>query len=402
MAKQRGIRIGGPLGPFRDGVREALGADGYSEGRISQILIVVAHLSLWLDERGLGPEELTVHLVEEFFAGWHVRHSWCRSPRSLSPVLAYLRWVGVVPAVEVTRAEPSAEDELLGAFRHYLIDQRGLTPATVESYAGYARACIRSWWPDGQIAVADLDAGDVITLVRSGVDSGHPPSLRAMVTALRSLLRFFHAAGMTSRSLVEAVPAMAAWPRAVLPASISSEESISLVKSCDTSTLIGLRDAAILNMLARLGLRACEVTRLGLDDIDWRAGVLRIRGKGRRIDELPLPADVGESLAAHLVVRRSSKGCRAVFVKVVAPYDSLSPSAVGGVVHFACDRAGLPRVGPHRLRHMVGTETLRAGAPLSEVAQLLRHAGVSTSTIYASPDPTSLVALAKPWPEVRR
>jgi hypothetical protein len=91
--------------------------------------------------------------------------------------LAYLRWVGVVPAVEVTRAEPSAEDELLGAFRHYLIDQRGLTPATVEGYAGYARACVRSWWPDGQIAVADLDAGDVITLVRSGVDSGRPPSL---------------------------------------------------------------------------------------------------------------------------------------------------------------------------------------------------------------------------------
>ena len=223
-----------------------------------------------------------------------------------------------------------------------------------------------------------------------------------MVTALRSLLRFFHATGMTSRSLVGAVPAMAAWPRTVLPSTITAEAATRLVTSCDASTVIGRRDAAILSLLIGLGLRAGEVARLSLDDIDWRAGELHIAGKGGRVDRLPLPADVGEAIAVYLVDGRNTLRCRTVFVKVVAPYGPISSSVVGAVVHFACDRCGMPRFGPHRLRHMVATETLRAGASLSEVAQLLRHAAVTTSAIYATPDPASVVALAKPWPGAHR
>jgi len=222
-----------------------------------------------------------------------------------------------------------------------------------------------------------------------------------MVTALRSLLRFFHATGMTSRSLVEAVPAIAAWPRTASPSTITPDAATRLVASCDTSTTIGRRDAAILSLLVRLGLRAGEVARLSLDDIDWRAGEVRIAGKGGRVDRLPLPADVGEAISEYLVGGRSDSGCRALFLKVVAPFGPISSSVVGAVVHFACDRSGVPRFGPHRLRHMAATETLRAGAPLSEVAQLLRHAAVTTSAIYAIPDPASVVALAKPWPVVR-
>jgi site-specific recombinase XerD len=341
-------------------------------------------------------------VVEEFFGVFRPRHSWCRSSKSLAPVLAYLRAVGAVPAGDVA-ASAGVEAGLLEDFGRYLIDQRGLSATTVEAYAGYADDCIRHWWPHGQVAVAELDASDVISLVRSAADDRRPPSLRCMVTALRSLLRFFHATGMTSRSLVEAVPAMAAWPQTALPSNITTEAATKLVASCDTSTMIGRRDAAILGLLVRLGLRAGEVARLSLDDIDWRAGVLRIAGKGGRVDQLPLPAEVGEAIAAYLVDgRNTTSPSRVVFLKVVAPYGPISPSVVGTVVHFACDRAGIARCGPHRLRHMVATETLRAGAPLSEVAQLLRHATVTTSAIYAIPHPASVVALAKPWPEVQR
>ena len=401
MGRQRGIRVDGPLGPFRDGVQEALRASGYSKERAEQIVRLMAHLSRWLEERGLGGDDLNAGTIEEFFAAFRARHSWCRSTRSLAPVLAHLGAVGVAPVADVAQPPLGAEAVLVDDFRRYLSDQRGLSATTVETYARYAVDCIRCWWPHGQIAPAELGAGDVVAVVRSAMERRPAPSLRCMVTALRSLLRFFHATGMTSRSLVEAVPAIAAWPRTALPSTITPDAATRLVASCDTSTTIGRRDAAILSLLVRLGLRAGEVARLSLDDIDWRAGEVRIAGKGGRVDRLPLPADVGEAISEYLVGGRSDPGCRALFLKVVAPFGPISSSVVGAVVHFACDRSGVPRFGPHRLRHMAATETLRAGAPLSEVAQLLRHAAVTTSAIYAIPDPASVVALAKPWPVVR-
>lgn len=316
-------------------------------------------------------------------------------------MLEHLHAIGVVPVAEVEPAQ-NANEELLANFEHYLRDQRGLSEPTVEAYRNYARICLRAWWPDGQVAPAELGAADVVAVVRSGVDTMGPPSLRCMVTALRSLLRFFHATGRTSHSLVEAVPAMASWPRATLPAPVSADAAAKLVGSCDTATVAGRRDAAILTMLTRLGLRSSEVATLTLDDIDWRAGELCIKGKGGRVDRLPLPADVGEPLVTYLRDGRTVSRDRAVFLKVNAPYGPLTRATVSGIVALACDRAGMARFGPHRLRHLVATETLRAGASLSEVAQLLRHATVSTSAIYAIPDPAAVAALARPWPEVTR
>jgi site-specific recombinase XerD len=362
----------------------------------------MTHLSRWLAERGLDAGDLIGKTVEQFFIGFRAHHRWCRSSRSLAPVLEHLRAIGVVPAAEVEPAPRSAEEELLDCFQYYLRDQRGLSEPTVEAYRNYARVCVRAWWPDGVVAPAELGAAEVVAVVRSGVNTMRPPSLKGMVTTLRSLLRFFHATGMTSRSLVEAVPAMASWPRTVPPAPVSSGAAARLVVSCDTATVVGRRDVAILTMLTRLGLRAGEVAAMTLDDINWRAGELCIKGKGGRVDRLPLPTDVGEALVSYLRDGRRASLWRAVFLKVVAPYGPLTPSAIAGVVTLACDRAGMARFGSHRLRHLVATETLRAGASLSEVAQLLRHATVSTSAIYALPDPATVAALARPWPEVTR
>ena len=401
MTRKSGILVGGPLGPFRDDVEQALRAQGYSESRAAALVLLMAHLSRWLAEHGLTAGDLSGATVEQFFSAFRTHHWWCRSSRSLTPVLAHLRAISVVPAAEVEPAPRSAEEELLASFQHYLRDQRGLSATTVESYRNYARVCMRAWWPDGVVAPAQLGAADVVAVVRSGVDSMRPPSLRCTVTALRSLLRFFHATGRTSRSLVEAVPAMASWPRTSLPAPVSTEAAARLIASCDTTTVVGRRDAAIFIILTRLGLRAGEVAAMTLDDVDWRAGELCIKGKGGSVERLPLPTDVGEALVFYLRGRPASSH-REAFLKVVAPYGPLTSSAIAGIVGLACDRAGMARFGPHRLRHLVATETLRAGASLSEVAQLLRHATVSTSAIYANPDPAGLAALAKPWPEVTR
>jgi integrase/recombinase XerD len=151
-------------------------------------------------------------------------------------------------------------------------------------------------------------------------------------------------------------------------------------------------------LLSRLGLRACEVAALTLDDIDWRAGDLTIHGKGGQTDRLPLPRDVGQALVASLRDPRRDGGCRAVFVRTFAPDGALSVKAIGAVLRDACDRAGVPRVGTHRLRHTVAAELLAAGAPLTEIAPVLRHTNLSSTAIYAKVDRTALRALARPWP----
>lgn len=399
MGRPRGIRVSGPLGPFRDGVEQSLRAQGYSASRTVALILLMAHLSRWLDEHGLTVGDLTSESVERFFVAFRARHCWCRTARCLAPVLGHLRAIGAVPLEVVEPAPGGAQDELLVSFERFLRDQRGLSETTVGAYGKYARVCVRAWWPGGEVAPSGLGAADVVAVVRWGVETMPPPSLRCMVTALRALLRFFHATGMTSCALVEAVPAMASWPRtARSPVSAGAAER--LVGSCDATTVVGRRDAAILTILTRLGLRAGEVAALTLDDLDWRAGELRIKGKGGRIDRLPMPADVGEALAAYLCDGRPASRHRAVFLRGTAPYGPVTRATVGGIVRLACDRAGLARIGPHRLRHLVATETLRAGASLPEIAQLLRHSTVSTTARYALPDPAAVAALARPWPEV--
>jgi len=222
-----------------------------------------------------------------------------------------------------------------------------------------------------------------------------------MVTALRSFLRFLHATGRTPASRVAAVPALKTWPRTALPSAVPASDARRLVAGCDTANPRGRRDAAIVLLLLRLGLRASEVARLGLDDIDWRCGEVTIRGKGGRSDQLPLPVEVGEAIAVYLRGGRPSSSSRSVFLTVTAPIRPLSSDGVGSLVYRACERAGVARVGPHALRRTLATETLRAGAPMSEVAQLLRHVDQATSSIYAAADAQAVAALAQPWPEVQ-
>ena len=176
-----------------------------------------------------------------------------------------------------------------------------------------------------------------------------------------------------------------------------------LLASCDRRTPTGRRDYAIVLLLARLGLRSGEVARLGLDDIDWRAGQLRVVGKGNRGESLPLPADVGAAIAAYLRRGRpaSAQG-RSVFVRVHAPHRALTAGGVGNVVNAAGERAGLGHVHAHQLRHSAATAMLRAGSPLAEVGQVLRHRTPFTTAIYAKVDQDALAVLARPWPTDER
>jgi integrase len=214
---------------------------------------------------------------------------------------------------------------------------------------------------------------------------------------LRSCLRFLHVAGLIEAPLVWAVPSVADLRDRTLPRGLEPAAVRKLLASCDRRRTIGRRDYAIVLLLSRLGLRRGEVAAMQLEDIDWRAGELLIRGKGPRQDVLPLPVDVGEALVSYLR-RRPRCESRALFVRMTAPLQELAPHTIGWIVREACTRAGLPRVGAHRLRHTAATEMLRQGASLAEIGQVLRHREQKTTAIYAKVDRRALRALARPWP----
>jgi site-specific recombinase XerD len=186
------------------------------------------------------------------------------------------------------------------------------------------------------------------------------------------------------------------------PAPVSTADIQRLLDTCDRSTGIGLRDFAMMTLVARLGLRSIEVARMELADVDWRAGELVVRGKGRRQDRLPLPVEVGEALVAYLSAGRNPQGARNLFLTGRAPRGPIRADLVGDVVERACRRAGLPKVGPHRLRHALAGELLRRGAGLVAISQVLRHQDLATTALYAKVDLDSLRRVAQPWPGALR
>jgi site-specific recombinase XerD len=316
----------------------------------------------------------------------------------LVPLLGHLRSVGAVVDDQFVEVASGAVDELVEAYRCYLDRQRGLAAGSIELYSAQVRRFLSVWWRGGEVDLDKLDAAVIVGFVRREAARLSVPSAKTLACALRSFLRFVHAAGLMPRSLASAVPSVADWSRASMPRHLSPGVVAGLIASCDTATAMGRRDVAMLKVLARLGLRAGEVAALRLEDLDWRAGELVIAGKGRRVERLPLPAEVGEAIVAYLVDGRPEGYGRGLFLGVVAPHAPLSRGGVKSVVYHACDRAGLARVGPHRLRHTVATETLRAGASLTEVAQLLRHRRIETTAVYAKVDRSCLEGLALPWP----
>ncbi|MGO9657036.1 MAG: tyrosine-type recombinase/integrase [Acidimicrobiales bacterium] len=403
MRKNNKDQMGGPLAPFAGGIEEMLLAEGYLEVPARVLMRLVGELSRWLQRRRLGASDLSEEVMERFFEAGGGRCCQRRSRRSLELVAAHLSSLGVIaPAGAVPPGRTQVEAELLGAFGVWCLGQRGLTRTTTDQYVKRAATFLELWRPDGDVTVADLDGRGVLATVRAAADVMPAPSLRCTVTALRSFLRFLYVTGRAPTPLPTAVPPLKSWPRTALPSPVPAHEARKLVSACDTTTGRGRRDAAVLLVLLRLGLRAGEVARLELGDIDWRRGEVGIRGKGGRRDVVPLPVEVGDAIAAYLRQGRPSSPSRAVFLTALAPVRPLSPDGVALLVRRACGRAGVATTGPHRLRKTLATETLRAGAPMAEVAQLLRHADQATSSIYAAADVAAVAALARPWPRVSR
>ncbi|TVZ00156.1 integrase [Trebonia kvetii] len=395
MASSR--RKAGVLSPHVEGYRAWLARHGYTGQSIRNMLKDLGQAGLWLSGQGLEARDLDEGRLEQHLCD--LRKAGRRrvaGPRGMVPLLKYLREAGAVPAAQ---AVTSPAESLLERYRSWMGSERGLSAATMLRYENTARRFLAEQATDGEtfaphgLTGADLNAFLLRECAR--VSAG---SAKGRVAELRSLMRFLHLHGITAANLSGAVPPVGGWRFASVPLTMGPGEVQRLLEHTPRQEPGGVRDYAILMLVARLGLRSVEVARLLLDDVDWRRGEIIVRGKGRREDRLPLPADVGEALVAYLSGARPGARSRHMFLTCKAPRGPIRADLVGDVVERACLRAGLPRVGPHRLRHALAADMLRRGAGLTAIGQVLRHQDLGTTALYAKVDFTALRAVAQPWP----
>jgi len=394
-----GVRVGGPLAPHAAGffwwlIDQRFYAPLTAEGHLR----LMAHVSGWLLAGAHDCSAFTEDLALEFVVARRAAGYYnLRTPRAMEPLLAYLREIGAAPEPALSTASTPGGD-VLQEFRRYLSLDRLLVAGTVENYVHVAGRFIDFCAHRGVSDLAGVTADHLSGFVLSECSRRRSGSARHAVTPLRALLRFGQLRGLTQAELAFAVPRAVNRRGAGLPRSLAQRDVARLMGSCDRRTRRGRRDYAMLLMLARLGLRAGELAGLNLDDVDWRAGEIDVRGKGGCRERMPLPDDVGQALVNYLRRGRPETSDRSLFVRFDAPRTGLDSSGVTAIVHRAGRRAGVAVTGAHQLRHTVAVELLRAGAPMSEISELLRHRRPATTAIYAKVDRAALAPLARPWP----
>ena len=391
----------GRLGPFVEGYRVWLLAAGYTPQTVRPMLRDLGRLGRWMGSEDVEVGALTIAAIESFLADWRAAGG-RRVPtvRALRSLLTFLREVGVMVGAEPPVLSPV--EALVREYREWLVADRGLAAMTVLRYETLARRFLTGRVsPTDELGVAGLNGAVVSRFLLGECERVCLGSAKGKVAELRSLLRFLHVRGFTPRSLAESVPAVAGWRETMIPPSMPRSDIDRLLESCDRSTLGGARDHAILILLARLGLRSIEIARLQLEDLDWRAGDLLVRGKARRDDRLPMADDVGTALVEYLALR-GRHDSRSVFLTLRAPTRPIRADLVGDVGQRHCRQAGVPHVGPHRLRHTLATEMLAAGAALADISQVLRHSDLATTAIYAKVDLGRLRQVSRSWPGASR
>ena len=390
----------GPLSPYIQALASRLFEAQYARETARRQIRVVADLSRWLQRHRTVLSHLNERVLGQFLKRRR-RYDVTRQGDAavVGKMLELLREMSIAPAARTRKdsGQPIAQD-----FERYLIQERRLAPVSLLNVMPFVKQFLAARFGPGRAALGELRPADVTAFILRRARKLGSKRAQIMVWALRSFFRFLHLRGLTHTDLAGAVPTIPTRRWSNLPKFIEADKVRRLIRSCDRRTVVGRRDYAILLLLARLGLRAGEVVALNLEDIDWQAGEICIRGKGSRQDRLPLPDDVGRALVAYLRRGRPRCATRRLFITTRAPVGCLADRrSLGCIVTRALKRAGIDSAqkGPHLLRHSLATNMLRRGASLVEIGQLLRHRHPDTTVIYAKVDIDALRAMAQPWPE---
>jgi integrase/recombinase XerD len=379
---------------------------GYASGTIDGYLGSVAHFAHWCAQRRIGLVEINENKVERFLKHLPLCRCARRCQRWRHTVRAALRTL-----LDLLRREgriasknppyPASVCEEISRFEHYLKQVCGLRPTTCSVRMQRVRAFLLQRFSAGRIRIDLVKPADVSRFMAKYTKGWTAPSKRAAGDSLRSYFRFRAMQGDRTAALSAAMPNVAQWRLTGLPKGMSPNQVARLLKAFNRHSSTGKRDYAITRCLVDLGLRANEVARLQLDDFDWRQGLVRIRGKGQRVDVLPLPRASGRAIVDYLRNGRPQTGSRALFMRHRPPLGlPATVFVVRNAVRYAATRCGLESYfhGPHALRHTLAQRLVVARTPLKQIADVLRHRSLNSTTIYAKVDLPALSRVAQPWP----
>ncbi len=392
----------GPLADHLSVLATFLSDQGYALYTVHRQVYLAACFSRWLKQQGIESQDVTCEHTKQYLRDRAQQLKPCRGDAAaLQHLIDFLCNEGVIPIKKISPPCLSPVECCVHAYEQYLREARGLTETSIHNYAPFIRSFLEARFGCGSVALSDLSAQDVVCFVQCQASQLTRKRAKLMTSALRSFLRYARFCGEVTQDLAAAVPVVANWSMPNIPRAISTDQVNQLLYSIDRRTAMGRRDYAILLLLARLGLRSSEVAFLELDDIDWRAGILHVRGKGGHHNQFPLSAEVGEAIAAYLQDGRPKIHNRRLFLRAKAPVRGFrGPSAVSCIVRHSLMRAGIdaPTFGAHQFRHGLATEMLRQGASLGEIGQILGHRHPQTTKIYTRVDLDALRTLALPWP----
>jgi site-specific recombinase XerD len=378
---------------------------GYARETVERYFRSVAHFVRWISQQDVALCDLSETLVNRFLDGRLPRCRCaprCRRARvdARAALKHFLAMLGKAQTQLVPIVSASIAAELTD-FERYLVEVRGLSNSTRTVRRRDVLEFLVDRFGTSTVRISKLGPADVVRFVMRRTHGLMPGSVRSVVLSLRSYFLFKASCGTPTTPLIAALPRVALWRLAGLPEVLTPVEIGQLLNAFDRDSATGMRDFAITRCLLDLGLRRVEVAHLRLDDIDWRAGVLRIRGKGKRTDVVPLPRLTGQAIAAYLEHGRPQTTRREVFVRHRPPLNAAANvDIIRNAVRYAAERCGLQqRVrGTHIFRHTMACRMAQGGTPFKEIADLLRHRSLNTTTIYAKVDLPALRRVALPWP----
>jgi len=320
--------------------------------------------------------------------------------RGLAKVLRLLRPQSAEG--QPSHAARTEGEELVCGFDSHLQHVAGLMPGTRTQYLRHATLFVKAVFGTAAFDVAKVTPQAIADFVREQAAKLKPSACAAPSTSIRVFLRFLVASHGLRAGIVGAVPTIRQWKLASLPKHLSLDEVDRTLATCDTQSPVGRRDHAILLLLTRLALRAGEVARLRLTDIDWREGEVTIHPpKSARERKLPLPNDVGQAIAEYVQNGRPKSTQPFIFLRTRAPFSPITGvSTVSGIAKRHLKLAGISTRGlsAHAFRHTAATRMVRRGVGFKQVADVLGHRLLETTNIYAKLDEDTLHQVALPWP----
>jgi site-specific recombinase XerD len=390
------------LDPYFESFEARLRERNYKAGTIKIYRVLVRRLATIIEAQGLSPSCLSPERAAELVHGEERKASEPHKCANIARRFAeHLIDIGVAPSPPPTPRQIDREN-LRRGYEDYHLRQRGLSERTAFHSWRFADRFLDYRFGDADMNLSAISGGDVIAFLQRLIPNKAPFRDKTPAPHLRNFFRYLFKCGLTSSNLALCVPSVAKRHDARLPRYLTPDQVEAVLAAVRADPQHGRRDYAMMLLLARLGLRAPEVVSIQLDDIDWRAGELLVRGKGQRHDRVPIPHDVGEALTAYIRLDRVSTS-RSLFVSLHAPH---GPFKDGGVLNnilkqaFATTGVTPPGryIGTHVLRHSLATNMVRKGASLAEVSDMLRHRSRASTMIYAKLDIDGLRSIARPWP----